>query len=185
MILHDSKGGYSTIETGGIEITRMFPIKINSVKMKTLSLVIEKSKDGKLWGRVEFGDELLVDFAHSQDALERKMKRLLQKFHGLDAQSIEFIRVYDLSALFMQKDYLNVSAIAVKAGINPGLMRQYVAGFKHPSFKRAKTIEKVINTLGKELIGVKLAVVKNGSVSKPKALKTKTSRKRRTSIVNA
>jgi hypothetical protein len=84
-----------------------------------------------------------------------------------------FELVYDLTALFMQKDYLNVSAIALKAGINPGLMSQYVAGFKYPSLERAKAVEHIINGLGRELIGIKLAVVKNDPASGSKSLKRK------------
>jgi hypothetical protein len=141
--------------------------------MKKLSLIIEKSKDGKLWGRVKFGDNLIVDSASSPDELEKKMKKLLHRFHNIEPLAIKFELAYDLTALFAQKDYLNVSAIALKAGINPGLMRQYVAGFKYPSFKRAKAIEHIINDLGRELIGIKLAIVKNYPASQPKSLKRK------------
>ena len=147
--------------------------------MRKVSLIVEKSKDGKLWGRIEFNEDLIVDSANSLDVLERKMKKLLQKFHQLEPGNLELEPVYDLSALFSQKDYLNVSAIASKAGINPGLMRQYVSGFKYPSLERAKAIEKIINNLGHELIGVKLAVVKNQTITKPKTDKRKTVKKRK------
>ena len=139
--------------------------------MKKISLIIEKSKDGKLWGRVEFDSDLIVDSAVSLVELEKKMKKLLQRFHQIEPSEIKFELTYDLTAIFAQKDYLNVSAVALKAGINPGLMRQYVAGFKYPSPERAKAIEHVINDLGRELLGVKLAVAKNGTVSKPKSIK--------------
>jgi hypothetical protein len=141
--------------------------------MKKLSLVIEKAKDGKLWGHVEFDDDLMVDSAKSLAVLEKKMKKLLQHFHGVTPSGVEFELAYDLSALFTQKDYLNVSAIALKAGINPGLMRQYVAGFKYPSLERAKAIEGIINELGQELLGVKVAVVKNKSAAKSRKVKDK------------
>ncbi len=141
--------------------------------MKKLSLIIEKSKDGKLWGRVEFEDDLIVDSAVSPNELEKKMKKLLHYFHNVEPSEVRFELAYDLTALFTQKDYLNVSAIALKAGINPGLMRQYVAGFKYPSLERAKAIEHIINDLGRELIGIKLAVVKNDPASQPKSLKRK------------
>ncbi|HTQ65758.1 MAG TPA: hypothetical protein VMI12_13235 [Puia sp.] len=153
--------------------------------MKKLSLVIEKSKDGKLWGRVEFNDDLMVDSAGSLDALEKKMKKLLQNFHKVEPSEVKFEPAYDLSALFAQKDYLNVSAIALKAGINPGLMRQYVSGFKYPSLERAKAIEGIINDLGQELIRLRVAVVKNESVAKSKNVKRKIASKKRTRLVSA
>lgn len=141
--------------------------------MKKLSLIVEKSKDGKLWGRVEFDDDLMIDSASSLDVLEKKMKKLLQNFHEVEPSEIKFELVYDLTALFEQKDYLNVSAIATKAGINPGLMRQYVAGFKHPSLERAKAIQGVINGLGQELIEIRVAVFRNESSAKSKSIKHK------------
>jgi hypothetical protein len=153
--------------------------------MKKLSLVVEKSRDGKLWGRVELNDDLIVESAISLDALQRKMKKLLQKFHHIDAATIEFQLVHDLTALFLQKNYLNVSAIGVKAKINPGLMRQYVAGFKHPSPERAKAIEKVVNDLGQELIGIKIAVVKSRNVVKPKPAKGKIAVKKKGPLITA
>lgn len=153
--------------------------------MKKFSLVIEKSKDGKLWGRVAFDDDLLIDSASSLDALEKKMKKLLQNFHQVKPSEVKFELAYDLSALFAQKDYLNVSAIALKAGINPGLMRQYVAGFKYPSLERAKAIEGIINGLGQELIGIRIAVVKNEPRTKTKNAKRKVRGKKAVRSVSA
>jgi hypothetical protein len=145
--------------------------------MRKLLLIIEKSKDGKLWGRVKFDNDLIVDAAVSTDELEKKMKRLLQRFHQVEPSEIKFELTYDLTALFAQRDYLNVSAIALKAGISPGLMRQYVAGFKYPSSERAKAIEHVINSLGRELMKTKVVVVKNGTPSKRKGVKRKATTK--------
>jgi hypothetical protein len=153
--------------------------------MKKLSLVIEKSKDGKLWGRVEFDDDLMVDSANSLDALERKMKKLLHNFHEVEPSAVQFKLAYDLSALFAQLNYLNASAIALKAGINPGLMRQYVAGFKYPSLERAKAIEGIINDLGQELIGIRVAVVRNEAAVKSKNVKRKIAIKKGARLVSA
>ena len=89
--------------------------------MKKLLLVIEKSKDGKLWGRIEFDDDLIVDTAVSSDELEKKMKRLLRRFHQVEPSEIKFELAYDLCALFTQKDYLNVSAIALPGNIKTAI----------------------------------------------------------------
>ena len=150
--------------------------------MKKLSLIVEKSKDGKLWGRVEFDDNLLLDSAKSLDVLERKMKKLLLKFHQIDPSAVEFGLFYDLSALFAQIDYLNASAVASKAGINPALMRQYISGFKYPSLHRAKAIEETIHILGQELVGIKVAVVRNKAVSGLKSTGLKNTPKKNTRL---
>ncbi len=49
-------------------------------------------------------------------------------------------------------------SIAREAGINPGLMRQYVSGIKNPSSDRMKKIEGVIHQIGNQLRKTKLTV---------------------------
>jgi transcriptional regulator with XRE-family HTH domain len=93
--------------------------------------------------------------------LQRKIKNLLRDFHDLDRAAVDFDLAYDLTALFAEKQYLNLSGIASKMGINRSLMAQYAAGKKHPSFERAKEIENVIHDLGRDLLQIKLAL--NGS----------------------
>src|SRR5215831_592889 len=136
--------------------------------MKKILLIIEKSKDGILWGRVEFNDNLMIDSAKSLEVLQKKMKKLLHNFHEIDPSRVKFDLAFDLTVLFVQKDYLNVSAVASKAGLNPTLMRQYVAGFKYPSLERAKATERVIREIGKELVDIKIAVTKNEPALRPR-----------------
>lgn len=118
-----------------------------------LLLIIEKSK-GKLWGRVTYRNNLITDFANNIDTLEKKMRKLLRDFH--DLQKVEFEYSYDLTVFFDQYDFLKQSKIAEVAGINPGLLRQYASGVKHPSREQAKRIEKAVHNLAKELRSVSL-----------------------------
>jgi hypothetical protein len=69
----------------------------------------------------------------------------------VNAAEVVFTPVYDVQALFAKHNYLNVSKIAEKAEINPGLMRQYSSGVKHPRPDQAKKIEDAIHAVGKEL----------------------------------
>ena len=87
-----------------------------------------------------------------------KMKRILKDFYSLDPERVEFDIRYDISTLFRFKPFLNISGIAHEAGINPGLMRQYVSGIKNPSGDRVKKIEGVINQIGNQLRKTKLTV---------------------------
>jgi len=118
-----------------------------------LLLIIEKSK-GKLWGRVNYKDDLISEFATSVDALEKKMRKLLKDFHQLP--NIEFEHSYDLTVFFEEYDFLKQSKIAELAGMNPGLLRQYASGVKHPSPAQAKKIEKAVHDLAKELKAVSI-----------------------------
>ena len=118
-----------------------------------LLLIIEKSK-GKLWGRVNHKDNLITDFATNIDTLEKKMRKLLKDFHEL--QNVEFDYSYDLTVFFEEYDFLKQSKIAELAGMNPGLLRQYASGVKHPSLEQAKKIEKAVHNLAKELKSVSI-----------------------------
>lgn len=126
--------------------------------MKKITLVIEKGSDEELWGRVDYDDNLITSNASTPDLLQKKIKDLLHKFHDLAPNQVEFDLVYDLTAVFSEKKYLNLSEVALKLGINRSLMAQYAAGKKFPSLQRAKEIEKAIHDLGRELLKVKIAV---------------------------
>jgi hypothetical protein len=126
-----------------------------------LSLIIERRKEGKpdqVWGRMKYQDDLMVDYAKNEVLLIRKMKMILKDFYSLDPESVEFDIKYDISTLFRFKPFLNISGVALEAGINPGLMRQYVSGIKNPSSDRVKKIQGVINHIGNQLRKTKLTV---------------------------
>jgi hypothetical protein len=124
--------------------------------MKSLSLTIERSADDSLWGSVLYEDDLLVDNAKSVEALERQFKKLLHDFHDVDPKSVSFEHAYDLTSLFTNYNFLNISAIAEKAGINPSLMRQYASGVKKTSPETATKIEKTIHDIARDLLTVKV-----------------------------
>ena len=115
-----------------------------------IELVIEKGK-GELWGTVKYNDNLIADSGSSIANLEQKFKKLLNDFEVVEPATIEFSHSYDVYALFQEFDFLNISNIAKRAGINPGLMRQYASGVKHPSLSRAKEIENVLHELAMQL----------------------------------
>jgi hypothetical protein len=126
--------------------------------MEKILLIIEKSTDNELWGRVIFDDNLITDTAPSLELLQKKIKKLLYDFHDLSPAKVEFDFAYDLTAVFAEKKYLNLSEVAQQLGINRSLMAQYAAGKKFPSQERAREIEKTIHDLGRDLLGIKIAV---------------------------
>ena len=126
--------------------------------MQKILLIIEKGTDKDLWGRVSFDDNLIVDSAPSLELLQRKMKKLLQDLHDLNPSKVEFEMAYDLTAIFSEKSYLNLSVVAQKLGINRSLMAQYASGSKFPSPERAYEIEKAIHDLGRDLLKIRIAV---------------------------
>jgi len=127
------------------------------MKMKNLSLIIERGDDGQAWGRVKYQGDLLVETAKTEALLISKMKQLLKEDYELMPDDISFSTTYDISSLFEHKSFLNITAIANEAGINPTLMRQYVSGAKNPSSDRVKKIEEVIQRLGSQLRDIRLS----------------------------
>ncbi|MDE3142733.1 MAG: hypothetical protein KGL19_01180 [Bacteroidota bacterium] len=125
-----------------------------------IALVIESSSEGDVWGRVNYDDNLLVESAPSLIALQKRMKKLLVDFHSLNADEIQFDIQYDITGLFEDKNFLNASVIADRAGISRGLMRQYTTGKKYPSKERIVVIQKTIHQIADELRVVKVALPK-------------------------
>ncbi len=121
--------------------------------MQKILLIVEKSKN-ELNGRVQYEDNLIIDTANSVSSLEKKFKKFLFDFHGLDPAEIEFSHVYDISALFGTFGYLKITSIAKKAEMNPALLRQYASGVKYASPRQAKKLEDTIHEIGKELSDV-------------------------------
>jgi transcriptional regulator with XRE-family HTH domain len=139
--------------------------------MQKMLLIIEKGTGRELWGRMSFEDNLIVDSALSLESLQKKMKKTLQDLHGVNPANIEFDIAHDLTAVFSEKSYLNLSVVAQKLGINRSLMAQYAAGTKFPSSERARAIEKAIHELGQDLLNLQIAV--KGERVKPRKIKRK------------
>jgi hypothetical protein len=121
--------------------------------MKTvkITLTIERGDDKTFWGRVEYKDNLITDQAESISELEKKIKNLLWDFEEVDPESVQFEHLFDISALFQRFDFLKISNVAEHAGMNPGLLRQYVSGAKNASLDQAKRIENTLHKLAGEL----------------------------------
>lgn len=120
-----------------------------------IDLIIERA--GKeVWGSIHFNDNLITDFANNLPELELKLKNVLKDFEDIEPENITFGHFYNISALFDAFDFLNISKIAARADINPGLLRQYASGVKHPSLITAKKIEDTIHRLAKQMQDVSI-----------------------------
>ena len=121
------------------------------MKIVKIPLIIERGKDKLLWGRVVFEENLINDFGSTISELEQKIKNLLLEFENLNPNAVEFEHHFDISALFQRFNFLKISNVAQQAGMNPGLLRQYVSGIKNPSLEQAKKIEQTLHKLTTEL----------------------------------
>ena len=123
-------------------------------KPQKLQLILEK-ENGKLWGRVSIGDNLIFDSGSNLAMVEKKIRKALKDFEGID--EVQFEYAFDLTVFFEQFNFLNQSKIAELAGINPGLIRQYSSGHKLPSIDQVGKIEVAIHKLGVQLKSVQLS----------------------------
>ena len=133
-----------------------------------LTIIIEKG-DNELWGRIEnVPNYFPVTSGNTLEEITDNLKDLVEDFiqhegkdnpiwQNLKKSDVTFDYAYDLSAFFELFDDIKVGAVAIRAGLNPSLVRHYVAGTKFPSEQQAKKLEDAIHDLGEKLKEVVLA----------------------------
>ena len=125
--------------------------------MRTVKLIVEKNKDG-FWGQLaeipdvfcqgETLDELK---ANCNEAYELYCETFQQK-----TEKLGFEIVVDLTQFFELNDYINISKLANRIGINQSLLRQYAKGLKYPGIKQVEKIQRTVQKVGEELMNTKL-----------------------------
>lgn len=131
--------------------------------MHTIAL-IEKGKDGSfgvytpdiqatIIGEGRTVSEAKADFENSvQEVINSYSPEDLPE----ELQGIEFEYKYDIASLFDYFDWINVSKVASRIGMNASLLRQYRQGNTYISEKQAEKIERGIHSLGESLASVSL-----------------------------
>lgn len=65
--------------------------------------------------------------------------------------NLEFEYHYDMKSFFEYFNFLNISKIAERAGINPSLMRKYVSGVANAGEGQYLKLKKAIENIAAEL----------------------------------
>jgi predicted RNase H-like HicB family nuclease len=120
--------------------------------MKKYKLIIEKNQDG-FWGQVE---KLTSIFSSGEtvDELIINTKEAISLYFetiGKPHPRYELELVMDIQGFFEINDYINISTLAKRIGMNASLLRQYSKGLKFPSLKQVGKIEQEIRKIGGEL----------------------------------
>ena len=126
--------------------------------MKTYKLIIEKGEDG-FWGRIEYNDSLITSFGESIDHLRSSMREAMELYFEDSSKPIpnyDFELVMDIQEFFLINDFINISTLAKRIGMNSSLLRQYAKGIKFPSLKQVNKIENAIRKIGKQLSSTEL-----------------------------
>ena len=121
--------------------------------MKKATLIIEENSDG-FWAEIkEFkgvytqGDSLDELKSNAVEALHL----YFEESGNTKPTSFKFEFVYDIREFFEVNDYINISKLAERSGINPSLLRQYARGIKYPGDKQIAKIQETIREIGREL----------------------------------
>jgi predicted RNase H-like HicB family nuclease len=115
-------------------------------------LIIEKNKDG-YWSQV---DQLPTVFSSGEsiEQLIENTKEAIEIYYnetGGKNPRIDFELVMDIQEFFNINEYINITSLAKRIGMNSSLLRQYSKGIKFPSLEQVGRIEKAIRQIGKEL----------------------------------
>ncbi|MBQ3733334.1 MAG: type II toxin-antitoxin system HicB family antitoxin [Bacteroidales bacterium] len=132
--------------------------------MKTTAL-IEKGKDGSF--TIFTPDIKSTIIGEGNTVLEAKadfentVKEVLETYEETgepipeELQNITFEYKYDMPSFLNCYNYLNMTKLADRAGINPSLMRQYKRG-QYVSEKQASKIQEAVHKIGRELLAIRL-----------------------------
>lgn len=123
------------------------------------NIVIEMASDG---GFACYMQETIPHFAllgYGDTAKEAK-EDLLQSYEeikemlkedGIEVEELTFVWHYDIKSFFDYFDFLNVSKVAERAGINPSLMRKYTSGVANAGEGQYNKLKKAVDSFSKEL----------------------------------
>ena len=126
--------------------------------MKT-DVIFEMAKDGgcSCHPLQDFPDFALTGYGSNPQEAKQEMlmasdeiKEMLAA-QGKSIPELEFVYHYDMKSFFDYFDFLNISKVAQRAGINPSLMRKYTSGVVKAGEGQYLKLESAIKTIAKEL----------------------------------
>lgn len=144
-------------------------MKRTSMKRTSMKVtaIIEKNENGFYSVYVE--DELpgigLNGQGYSVEEAKAEMIKALADYktmcqeEGVDIpaelNNLKFVYQYDMQSFFNYFNWINISKLATKVGVNGSLLRQYKQGLAFASEKQCKKIQEGLRELGQELNAVR------------------------------
>lgn len=125
-------------------------------------IVIEMASDGgfSCYMQEEIPHISLTGYGNTareakEDMLQayEEMKEILAE-EGKEIPQLDFTYQYDMKSFFDYFDFLNVSKVAVMAGINPSLMRKYTSGVTMAREPQYRKLQKAVQSFARELQNV-------------------------------
>lgn len=125
--------------------------------MSAYKLIIEKNTDG-YWGQVEQLPNVFGSGSSIPNLIENTKEAIDLYLAEMDqtTENVQFELVMDIQEFFKINEFINITSLAKRIGMNPSLLRQYSKGIKFPSIEQVARIEKEIQQIGKELSRIEL-----------------------------
>ncbi|ROT10442.1 pilus assembly protein HicB [Muribaculaceae bacterium Isolate-007 (NCI)] len=130
----------------------------NFTQMKA-NIVFEMAKDGgcSCYMLEEVPDFGLLGYGDTPQEAKDDMLKAYEEIKGIliaegkSPAELEFVYHYDMKSFFEYFDFLNVSKVAERAGINPSLMRKYTSGVANAGEGQYLKLQKAIHSIANEL----------------------------------
>lgn len=123
------------------------------------NIIFEMAKDGGCscfmkedvpdFGLTGYGSTPQEAKADMLQAYEEIKAMLIEE--GKTPVELEFVYHYDMKSFFEYFDFLNVSKVAQRAGINPSLMRKYTSGVANAGEGQYLKLQRAIPSMAQEL----------------------------------
>jgi predicted RNase H-like HicB family nuclease len=132
----------------------------NTDNKKKVLVILEKSDDGywvsvdKLPGCYSFGKTINAALNNVRTAIADHISDIEEtdeKVPEIFKTNYEIKTKYDLQTLFESFNFINKTAFAHIAEINPSLLRQYAKGIAFASEKQKAKITETLHSLGRNL----------------------------------
>lgn len=126
--------------------------------MKKLTIIVEQNKDG-FWGQIKEYPNVFTGGGTLTELMSNANEAMELYFEGSEEppiRNLKFEIVVDLQEFFSINDYINISKLAQRTGMNTSLLRQYAKGIKFPSLEQVARIEKTLKEIGAELLNTHL-----------------------------
>lgn len=108
--------------------------------------MVEEFDDFGLLGYGDTPAEAKADMLSAYDEI-----RDLFQSQGKSIPELEFTYHYDMRSFFEYFDFLNISKIAERAGINPSLMRKYTSGVANAGEGQYLKLKTAVSAIAAEL----------------------------------
>ncbi|WP_295730265.1 pilus assembly protein HicB [uncultured Muribaculum sp.] len=123
------------------------------------NIVFEMAKDGgcSCFMQEDVPDFGLFGYGNSPQEAKADMLQAYEEIkevlreEGKVPTELDFVYHYDMKSFFEYFDFLNISKVAEKAGINPSLMRKYTSGVANAGEGQYLKLQKAIHSIAKEL----------------------------------